>query len=294
MHPLIPDGDCHVLVTTRDRAWLEHASGPECQLEVLQMTPAAALQLLGANDKGARDLAAHLAYLPLALSHARKLKLKGDQSYAEVLVAARKVEGAVASGDAALPEHALLRGYPKAVLAIFDTSLQAIQAELAASPREAPARLVQACGYLDPERMPEPLLRAFLARACGVEDEDAAGDVLSAMVRFGMLARREDGSLDMHRVLQAAMRAKDGDKAVLRATVELLDSVFKFDHARPTHPEMRALAPHVDAVVQAALRAPSLFKLVELAKCQNMLGRWCKFSGLYQKVAWWGAARRCV
>ena len=276
-----------MLITTRDRAWLKNASAPECQVEVMEMTARSALQLLGADDDAARSLAARLAYLPLALSHAKAVKGGDNQTYAAVLRDLVKVDLTIASGDN-FSELEILRSYPKEVVAIFDASIKAIQLSFRDCPEahvhEAPYKLAVACGYLDAEHIPLRLLQAILTTMCGVQHEAVVDDILKAMVRFSMLARRADGTFDMHRVLQVAMRVKDGKKVVLREVVELMASTFGFDETKTQHPDTSALAPHVDAVLQAAQSVPAVRSLPCVEKCLLVESEWYDFFGLFRQV----------
>ncbi len=161
----------------------------------------------------------------------------------------------------------LARVYSRETLAVLDLSVRNA-AEACAERGVAGAaarRLAVACGYLHAEAISRWFLEEWLASQCGVRG-GAADTVLEQLVQFSILSVRagaasggfggddaggaaESVEYDMHRILQAAMRARDRDCAELGGLLHCLQRCFRYDKNATVHPRTAALAAH------AALRA---------------------------------------
>ncbi len=268
--PLIPPGDCHVLVTTRDTHWLPNATAV---IDVAAMGEQQALQLLGSagNDDEARELVRELRGLPLALKHARDFMLTKRCGAGRYLLDIRRATLACA------PE-ALLKAYGPEVLKVFDKSIEAAQEECGQP--ELAMRLASVCGYLEADRIPRAFLSSWIA------DRDAEDALLDALVRFSVLTVNDnDHSFNMHRVLQVVVRARDADKSVMTVALSLMSREFKYDEAKSAHPETTQLAPHADALTTLALesKAPVTGSMGDVFMT---LGLWYYFLGRFGEVGW--------
>ncbi len=284
--PLAETG--HVVVTTRNRALLEMASQGG-QVELSTLSEPQALELLGvdASVVGAVDLVRALGCLPLPLAHARASIARHEKTPAELLVSLRTAE---AGGG-----NDLARVYSHETLALLDLSVRNASDACAERgvPGDAARRLAVACGYMHAESMP----RWFLERWLDIEFNmvGAAADmVLEQLVQFSVLSLRGGSEglagfveYDMHRILQAAIRARDRDCVELGALLQCLQHSFEYNANDAVHPRTEALAAHAQCVCDHSVVLRDRLREMDRAWLTNVLhelGRWWKFRGLNKRV----------
>jgi hypothetical protein len=293
--------DWHVVVTTRNRELLENATRGGA-LELSTFTEAEALELLGAgtgatSEAVAVDLVRLLGCLPLAVEHVRASMLRQKQTAAAMLATPRGVEAS--GGSAARSE--LERVYSPAVLAAFDLSVANASAACAAGGVDGDLAWGAAlmCAYLHAERMPRRFVEAWLAHVCGVHGE-AAALVVEQLVQFSILTVRQGGReggdnddaigehYDMHRILQAALRAQDRELAVLRGLLGCMVAEFHYDADTTDHTRTEQLFAHAESCAthgRAVLGRLARDAQLDVSHLLITLRRWLAFNGLYSKVS---------
>jgi hypothetical protein len=294
--PLAETG--HVVVTTRNRALLETASHGG-QIELSTLSEAQALELLGvdASAPGAAELVRALGLLPLALSHARAAIQCQERTPAELLSSLRAAE--------ALGGDELTSVYSRETLAVLDLSVRSA-AEACAErgvAGNAAQRLAVWCGYLHAEAIPRWFLEDCLGAQGGLVGA-AADTVLDQLVQFSILSVRsrsadtadsaadEDGAADstqydMHRILQAALRAQDHGYAEFGELLRHLRHAFVYDQRAAAHPRTAALAAHAQCVSDQAVACQAQLGRhlhIRHTIILHTLGRWWLFRGLYEQV----------
>jgi hypothetical protein len=290
--PLAESG--HVVVTTRNRELLENAT-PGGVIELAPFTEAEALQLLDvpADTECAVDLVHALGCLPLAVEHARCSMAQHAQRPADVLATLRTVEASAGNVD----REDLVRAYSVGVLASFELSVRnaaaACEAQLGAAAGPILRRTARMCGYLHAERIPRWFLQQWVERISGLTPEEA-GVVVENLVQFSLLAPSgtEEGTLgptfEMHRIVQAAMRAQDGTLRQLPVLLRAMERIFHYDDNGTVHTATEQLAPHVDACTAHGRAAAALLPdeaMEHLAALLGELSRWYGFRALYQKAS---------
>jgi hypothetical protein len=300
LSPLLPEGDGHVVVTTRNRELLETATRGGV-LELSPFSEAEALAVLGvdAATPGALGLVRFLGCLPLAVGHARSSMQRSQQTAAEMLTTLQTVDASGASAGRAELE----RAYSPGVLAAFDLSVRNAMTACAAVgiSRRAPWMAAIACGYLHAERIPRWFLRLWLQRVSNLREEDA-DVVLEQLVQFSLLTVREsagddgrEGELyDMHRILQAAMRAQDPSISVLHVLTRRVALEFRYNHRATEHTHAEQLCPHAESCVAHARAAGarlSVSRQLDMALIATWLQDWLKFRGVYAQVRRWACRR---
>ncbi len=240
---------------------------------------------MDASAAGAVELVRALGCLALALAHARSSIKSHKKTPAALLATLRAAE--TSCGDD------LARVYSRETLAVLDLSVR--NAADACAERgvagAAARRLAVACGYLHAEAIPRWFLEEWLASWCGMRG-GAADTVLEQLVQFSNLSVRAGGAAesveyDMHRILQAAMRARDRDHAELGGLLQCLQQCFRYDQNATVHPRAAALAAHAQCVSDHARASHE--RLSQNHRQWHIsvlyqLGRWWRFRGLYEKV----------
>ena len=236
----LPGGGGHVLITSRERNWVEVAASVE--VDVLARPESAAIlqgRVSGLTEVDADRLADELGDLPLAVTQA----------------AGFMAEAGVPAGQ----YLDLLRTQPKRLLGSYPTSLAAatqLITDRLDHEDPAAAQLARLCAFL----APEPILLEWFTNAAGALPELIAAYAADPLAwaqllrRIGRssLGRIDERSLQMHRLTQAILR--DGltpDQA--RTTREQAGEILAASHPGTaddfaTWPVWARLVPHVLAV----------------------------------------------
>lgn len=199
--PLPPGVPAHVIVTTRRGGFA--ALGEILDLDVI--APADALALLrtrvpGLEQATGTELAEELGRLPLALEQAGAyLDRTGTPPRDYLRLLRQRAADLLARGQ--------VSGRTDNVATLWDLSLERIAAESFAA-----IQLLDLCAYLAPERIPldlftghSDLLPEPLDTAAA--DELLFNDTIGVLVDYSLLKRTETG-LQIHRLLQGALRAR--------------------------------------------------------------------------------------
>ncbi len=215
--PLLPEGAGHVLITTRRGGF--RSAGAVVDLDVLGRAEAVALlrrRVPGLADDQAGQLAERLGDLPLALDQAAAyLDQTGmpPQDYLDLL----------GTRSADLHGRGHSSSHPDTVATVWSVSLDQLQA---AAP--AAVQLLQLCAWLGPEPIPLDLFTAHCGllpepMASAAADQLAFNDTAGALVDYS-LARRADGTLIVHRLVQDITRHRPSGR--LATTAEPLDAAL--------------------------------------------------------------------
>ena len=273
----LPSGDLagngHVIVTTRLSGWSGRAG--VIDLDVFTREESVALlvgRVPGMSDAVADGIAEQLGDLPLALEQAAgymDYNHTAPEDYLALLTS--RLEDMIARGE--------LADRPSVVVAtLWDISVRRLEAE-----RPHAVRLLELCALLAPEPIP---LDLFTDLAADPVEWDGAVGALAGLA----LARRGDGTLVLHRLVQAAIRAAmpaDALAATRASLCRALVAAVPHDiHGDPdAQPRWQALLPHVLAVTEGdpsadvalLLRLASAFLLrigdrhLALPRCERAL-----------------------
>jgi hypothetical protein len=266
LHAYLPEGAGHVLITSRDPSW----QGGTVPVDVSTFTRAESIALLQARLDGvplddADRLADRLGDLPLALAQAVGVLGSGVTAARYLDLLQRNTE--------TFRKHSPSGGYPKALGA----TVQLAMSRLEDDGHPAATALLRACALLAPEPFPlyacthlssldVPLLEGFL---------DDRQQVLGVLARFG-LARIQDGSVQVHPLTQAAIRAQMTREELADAahTAEaLLIAATPGDAADPaTEQAWSAVVPHLLAMEPADLTT-RYGRLVVREACRYLMER---------------------
>ena len=249
---LPPAGRGQVLITSQDPHW----PGQAIDVPVLDQEVAAAFLLTrtGSADEGAAwELAGELGGLPLAL----------EQACAYMQAAGRSIAGYLAlfqQRRTDLLAQGEIAGYGKQVTTTWALAFDQLQQT---APRAISLlRLLACCA---PEQIPLNLLlqpRPRLAQALDadvprlllplLEDPLAADGAVAALRRFSLISAPVEGSVSVHRLVQAVTLAQlhDGQaEAWLQAARSVIGAAMPADATRPENwPVCAALLPHVQAL----------------------------------------------
>jgi hypothetical protein len=199
--PMLAGTRGHVIVTTRRGGFDD--LGAVLDLDVV--SPGEALALLrtrvpGLPDDTGSELADELGFLPLALDQAAAYLNRSKKPAGDYLRLLR-------SRAAELYRQGRASGRHDTMATLWDISLEHVTGE-----NQAAAQLLDLCAYLAPERIPldlftghADLLPEPLAAAAG--DELAFDEAIAVLVDYSLLKRTETG-MQIHRVLQGALRAR--------------------------------------------------------------------------------------
>ena len=248
---LPPAGNGRVLITSQDPHW---PAGQAVEVPALARDVAAAFlqQRTGtAQPDAARELAAELGGLPLAL----------EQAAAYMLTAGRSISGYLALFRQRRADL-LLRGEPvgygKQVATTWALAFERLQG---ATPQAvALLRLLACCA---PDRIPlRHLLRPRPALAGELpaeltpllDDPLASDDALTALRRFSLVSAPQDGMVSVHRLVQAVTldQLPDDEAGTWRqAARHLIVAALPGDAANPANwPAYAALLPHAEAALR--------------------------------------------
>lgn len=199
--PMLAGTRGHVIVTTRRGGFDE--LGAVLDLDVV--SPEEALALLrtrvpGLPDDVGTDLAEELGFLPLALDQAAAYMRRAKKPAWDYLRLLR-------SRAADLFRQGRAAGRHDTMATLWDISLEHVTGE-----NQPAARLLDLCAYLAPEQIPLDLFTGHVdllpaPLAAAVADELAFDEAIAILVDNSLLKRTETG-LQIHRVLQGALRAR--------------------------------------------------------------------------------------
>ena len=248
-----PAGPGRVLITTQNQHW-----PPGQALDVPVLDPEVAADFLvnrtGDTDRAAaRELAAELGGLPLALEQAAAYMQATGTTLARYLPLFRDRQAdLLARGEAA--------GHPADVAATLGLALSRLAGEAPAA-----AGLVRVLAFLAPEPVPLALLLAGeqAAGRLGPEvaavvgpllgDPVAAGDAITALRRYSLVSPAGDGLVLVHRLVQAITRAQLPAEAAgqwEQAAAALVEAAVPADPQLPAAwPVCAVLLPHARAVL---------------------------------------------
>nr|WP_245695488.1 FxSxx-COOH system tetratricopeptide repeat protein [Streptomyces antibioticus] len=248
--PFLPGGPGHVLITSRNSLWTSYAVPVD--VDTLSRTESIALlrargAVLSATD--ANDIAATLDDLPLALTQAAALLVRG--------LSAADLKEELAANLVEVMAHQPPPGYPTGLAAQVRLTRSRLKAE-----HPGAAAVVDALALLAPEPFPLTTCASHIpdqASALLVETVDsrlAAGSAVEAVARHG-LARVQDGTLQLHRLTQdmlaGLMTGQEHDQAVADAEA-LLTAANPGGPGEPQRwPAWQVLLPHVLALDPAHL-----------------------------------------
>jgi hypothetical protein len=115
---------------------------------------------------------------------------------------------------------------------------------------------------------------------------DGGGSVSSGGGASSQKPSAGDGlRYNMHRVLQMALRAKDGGRRELRALVGCMRVQFRYDRNKTDQTRTAELALHAESCAGFAMASPEQsVDDTDYAVLLQELGRWQEFRGFYAKV----------
>jgi hypothetical protein len=253
---LPPAGDGQVLITTQCQHW---PPGQACQVPVLSPGVAAGFleSRTGDTDRAAaRELAAELGGLPLALEQAAAYIRATGTSLGRYLPLFRARQAdLLARGEAA--------GHREHTAATLGLALSQLE-------RDAPAAagLLRLLAFLAPEPVPLALLLAGgqamvvpgpqVASAVGLllGDPVATGDAVSSLRRYSLFSPAGDGLVLVHRLVQAVTRCQLPAEAAAQweqAAAALVGQAVPANAELPAAwPACAVLLPHARAVLDLA------------------------------------------
>jgi hypothetical protein len=245
-----PAGSGRVLVTTQSQHWPPHQA---LEVPVLDTDVAADFLVNRTGDPdraAARELAAALGCLPLALEQAAAYMQATGTTPARYLVLFRDRQAdLLARGEAV--------GHPADVAATLELALSRLA-------RKAPAAVepLRLLAFLAPEPVPLALLLvggpaagsprpAALGLLLG--DPLAVGDVIAALRCYSLISPAGDGLVLVHRMVQAVTRAQLTAEAAAQwqqAAATLVEAAVPADPEAPAAwPTCAVLLPHARAVL---------------------------------------------
>jgi hypothetical protein len=248
-----PAGPGRVLITTQNQHW---PLGQALDVPVLDTEVAAGFLVNRTGDPdqaAARELAAELGGLPLALEQAAAYMQATGTTLAGYLPLFR-------DRQADLLTRGEVPGHPADVAATLGLALSRLAGEAPAA-----AGLVRVLAFLAPEPVPLALLLAGeqAAGLLGPEaaagigpllgDPVAAGDAITALRRYSLVSPAGEGLVLVHRLVQAITRVQLSMEAADRwkcAATTLVEAAVPADGELPAAwPTCAVLLPHARAVL---------------------------------------------
>ncbi|MEU2288402.1 FxSxx-COOH system tetratricopeptide repeat protein [Streptomyces sp. NPDC013178] len=265
MHAL-PSGDLarngHVIVTTRVSGWVGRADVLDLQVFTRQESVELLVRRVpGTTAETADRIAEQLGDLPLALEQAAGYMGYNQTAPEEYLaLLTSRLEVMIGRGE--------LADRPAVVVAtLWQLSVRKLRRE---QPQAVP--LLELCALLAPDPIPLDLFTGSPEPVITAAADPLAWDTMVGTLAGLGLARREDSSLVLHRLVQAAIRATMSDDQLATARAQLcralLTAVPHDIHGDPdARPRWHRLLPHVLAVtkddppVQCAAESALLLRL---------------------------------
>lgn len=207
----------HVIVTTRRGGFT--ALGQVMDLDVIDLPAAVRLLRSRVPDLGqgvGEQIAGELGRLPLALEQAAAYMDRGQMPGGDYLGLLRR-----RAADLYARGHITAR--TDTIATLWDISLERISSE---SP--AAVQLLDVCAYLAPEPIPLDLFTAHPGElpeplASAAADKLAFADAIAVLVDYSMAKRTATG-LQLHRLVQATIRARHDDPALSRPETSPADT----------------------------------------------------------------------
>ncbi|MET9907245.1 FxSxx-COOH system tetratricopeptide repeat protein [Streptomyces sp. NPDC006476] len=261
---LIPEGPPggHVLITSRDRAWVNSVGRAEVEV----FTRAESVEVLLRSNpqlaaEDAEQIAHELGDLPLAVGQAAVWLSQSSMPVDIYLTRLR-------DRPTDILEHTPLppREYPNSAARTWQIAVE----ELRESNRAA-VEMLEICSFFGPDPIPMRLLYSrAVTQALTIDAAEldvSVAKLLRALNRFG-LARFDQGSetLTVHRLVQAVVRDGVGPQRwkELRRVVHtaLVDAKPRDPDATPDWPEYDELLPHLEPSRAAADPDPEVRRLI--------------------------------
>ncbi len=261
---MLPGGEGHVLVTSRNRVW----SGIASQVDVGEFSMPESVEFLcgrsGRDDsEAAEELAQELGRLPLALAQAaayidtRSMTIRGYlESYRDPVLGRMLRDAGLDSAE-----------YPASVARTWLLSFMHLSDE-----HPAVVELLRLCAFLDPDDIDLDLLSAgrektgeILARVLGDKLERA--EVAGILAATSLVAVPVEGHLRVHRLVQAVTRDQLGDDQAAEWAERALNMAEAVLPPSPADyrswPTYARLAPHIEAAIAHVHSFPILADKIE-------------------------------
>ncbi len=249
VRPYLPQGSAgHALITSRDPNWRGVASPLEVRTLLREDAAQFLLERTGRSDEvAARELAAELGDLPLALEQAGAY----IEETGETLT--RYIELFRARRQELQREERPPAGYPDTVATTWLLLFQ--QAE-----QEAPAAasLLRLCAFFAPDDIPLSMLRDGATHlpdplAAAVTDQLACNRTIAALRRYSLITKQDD-SISIHRLVQLVTRdqlTEDERRQWAEAAVRVVDQAFPLESSDVrTWPVCSKLLSHEQAATE--------------------------------------------
>ena len=278
---LPPAGPGRVLITTQNQHW---RPGKALDVPALDAQVAAEFLLTRTGDPDeatARELAAELGGLPLALEQAAAyMEATGTLLVGYLRLFRARQADLLARGEAA--------GHPSGVAATLGLALSRLATEVTAT------GLLRLLAFLSPEPVPLTLLFAG-GRDIGLPgpaweavvpllgDLVAMGDAVAALRRYSLVTPAGPGQVLVHRLVQVMARAQLAGEASAhwdQAAAALVEAAIPDDTSLPAAwPACAALLPHARAVLP-----PSSDGMARIANYLGASGSYTAARDLFQLI----------
>ncbi|MEV4771422.1 FxSxx-COOH system tetratricopeptide repeat protein, partial [Micromonospora humida] len=261
LRPWLPDGEGHVLVTSRTTAWGQLARTLELDvLPRLEAVELLTLRLARISATEAGHLAEELGDLPLALAQAASYLAEFGMSVTEYRQVLR--EETLAVLDEGQPA-----GYPHSLAAAATLSTTGLGAK-----DPAALAVLHLCAFLAPEPVPTDLVITIarhadlhleiLAPLAQIVDKPLQRQRSISAVGASGLARVELGTITVHRLVQAIVRDQIDPTVAAELRVRIEAALGTVDPGDPrdtaTWPQWSMILPHLLAADPAHTDNPDL------------------------------------
>jgi len=262
----------HILVTSRHQSW----RGLAASVPVRVLEPEEAVEFLlqrtgDSSEPAARELAADLGQLPLALEEAAAYIDATGRTIEGYVALFRSHRERVSLGSATTMSHPNLR-------MTWELSFRAVEQD-----GPVAADLLKLCAFLAPDDVPYFVFRAAEGKTLpGFGDrlsDDIALDACIATLRRYSLLQTEADAFSMHRLVQLVTRDRltaAERQHYARWALELMDAAYPVNAiAGDASPRAGRLLPHALSV---------LGHLPDLSQCAAVAARVLRRSGIYKSA----------